>query len=312
MVKNTSRFKFVHSKKCSLVLVLNSELFWSSLVEGRYAMNITVCIRVHCLLKGLNIYVYLLDQVTTVNQRMLEWLTNVSLHSAPNPYQRKIFASKPKLQAITELDGSTCHSFYTVLNIAHYCFPDQWLNIYTFSILKQWLHNTWRFQEGVGEISINIPRGQDSITSDSPSATVQSSFSEPTFLDERMLRTPGADEMYEEISDKHSASPLHSNSPSFSEITQAFSDNSSTPVKYMDDTMSVESYGNLSSMRQVFGSESSFFSESRQDGSLARKAMAYCHRLLRQSECSKFVILYKTLLLYSMCLTVFTYFCCIF
>jgi hypothetical protein len=237
----------------------------------------------------LNIEFILLDQVTTVNQLMLQWLTNASLYSAPNPYQRKIFASKPKLQVITELDGSTCHSFFTVLNLAHYCFPDQWLSIYTFSLLRQWLLNTWHFQEGLGKISIDIPRDRDSVTTSSPFVTAHSSFNELTFLDDHLLRTPGADEMYEEISDKHSSPPLPSDSPSFSEITQAFSDQSSTPVKDMDDNMSIGSYSNLSS---IF--ESSFFSESHQDGSLGRKAMAYCYRLLRQSECSKFIILWKT------------------
>ena len=225
------------------------------------------------------------DQVTSVNQLMLQWLASASLHAAPNPYQRKIFGSKPKLQAVTELDGSACHSFFTVLNIGQYYFPDQWLNIYTFSILRQWLLNTWQFQEGLGEISVNIPQERES-TSDSPFATGQSSLAMPSFLDDHMLRTPGADEMYEEISDKHSTPTLPSNSPSFSEITQAFSDQSSTSVKNMvDDSMSVESFSNLSSMKHAFGSESSFFSESNKDGSLARKAMHYCYRLLRQSEC---------------------------
>ncbi|XP_028395174.1 AP-5 complex subunit zeta-1-like [Dendronephthya gigantea] len=218
------------------------------------------------------------DQVTAVNQLMLQWLTNTSLYSAPNPYQRTIFnKSKQKLQRITELDGSACQTFFTVLNLAQYCFPDQWLNIYTFSILRQWLLNTWRFQESLGEFSVDIP--PEERTSDSPfSTTAGSSFSEPAFLDDRILRTPGADEMYEEISDKHS-------SPSFSEITQAFSDNNSTPIREADDNVSIGSYSNLSNMRQVFGSESSFFTESSQDGSLARKAMSYCYRLLRQSEC---------------------------
>lgn len=126
---------------------------------------------------------------------------------------------------------------------------------------------------------MNIP--PEERTSDSPlSTTAGSSFSEPAFLDDRLLQTPGAEEMYEEISDKHS-------SPSFSDITQAFSDHSSTPVREADDNASVGSYSNLSNMRQVFGSESSFLTESSQDGGLARKAMSYCYRLLRQSECSK-------------------------
>ena len=234
---------------------------------------------------------HLPDQVTTVNQHILQWLTDTCILSAPNPYQRKIFnKTKQKLQIVTELDGSACHSFFTVLNLAHYCFPDQWLNIYSFSILRQWLLNTWCFQEDLGEISIDIPLDQDSFSTDATFATARSSFSEPTILDDRMLRTPGADGMYEEISDKHSTSTLpSSSSPSFSEITQAFSDRSSTPVREHDDTRSVTSYSNLSSMRQVFGSESSFFSETHQGGSLARKAMAYCRRLLRQSECSKLI-----------------------
>ena len=237
--------------------------------------------------------VYLLDQITAVNRHILDWMTDTSVYSAPNPYQRKIFnkSKQIKLQTVTEIDGSNCHSFFTVLNIAHYCSPDQWLNIYSFSILRQWLLSTWC--EDLGETSVDIPQDQDTISTDSPFVTAQSSFNEPTILDDRMLRTPGADEMYEEISDKHSTPTLPGDSPSFSDITQAFSDHSSTPVKEHDDTVSVGSYSNLSSMRQAFGSESSFFTESQQGDSLARKAMAYCRRLLRQSECSKLITLFS-------------------
>ena len=139
-------------------------------------------------------------------------------------------------------------------------------------------------------MAMDIPDDQESLATSSPIATAQSSFNEPSFLEDRVLRTPGADQMYKEISDGNRfSSPRNSSSPSFTEITQAFSDNSSTPVKDMDDNLSIGSYSNLSSMKQMFGSESSFFSQNQQDGSLARKAMAYCNRLLRQSECSKWI-----------------------
>lgn len=118
--------------------------------------------------------------------------------------------------------------------------------------------------------------------------TAQSSFSEPTFLDNCMMQTPRTQEMFDGMSDYHPSS--FSNSPSFSEITHAFSDRSSTPVSVKDtrdteDDMSVGSCSNLSNMK--LGSESSFFTESHEDGSLARKAMSYCFRLLKQSELSK-------------------------
>lgn len=185
---------------------------------------------------------------------------------------------------------NSCPHFTKLLCIspAQYCFPDQFLNIQTFSILRHWLLNTWSFQQGqlLMEIPVDKPQGESILPqSFSP-------FSEKSF-DEQMLTTYGASDLYEEISDRR-ASSSPSNSPSLSDITQAFtSSRPSTPVmgrpsKDDDDNVSISERSNLSDMRQVFGSESSFLSDvGTQDSNLAKKAITYCYRLLRQSECSK-------------------------
>ncbi|XP_046855730.1 AP-5 complex subunit zeta-1-like [Xenia sp. Carnegie-2017] len=227
------------------------------------------------------------EHVTNVNKLMIQWLSNASRVSAPNPYQRAIFNSKTMLQPVTEVDGKNCESFFTVLNIAHYCTMDQWLNIAIFSSVRWWLLTTWSYQNGFCGISTNIPCDLSSMRSESPIPFAQASFVEPIFFDERNLRTQDANDTDEDLL----SSPLPSNdsylvnSPNFSEIGQAFDWNAaSTPIKDTDENRSVSSCSNLSGMRRTFGSESSFFSESSQDGSLVEKTIAYCYRLLQQTE----------------------------
>ena len=203
---------------------------------------------------------------------------------------------------MTEVDGKNCESFFTVLNIAHFCTTDQWLNIAIFSSVRWWLLTTWSYQNGFGGISTNIPCDLSSMRSESPIPFAQASFVEPIFFDERNLRTQDANDTDEDLL----SSPLPSNdsylvnSPNFSEIGQAFDWNAaSTPIKDTDENRSVSSCSNLSGMRRTFGSESSFFSESSQDGSLVEKTIAYCYRLLQQTEHSKYdVVLYITLIVF--------------
>ncbi|XP_046855741.1 AP-5 complex subunit zeta-1-like [Xenia sp. Carnegie-2017] len=211
------------------------------------------------------------EHVICVNKLMLQWLSNASRVSAPNPYQRAIFNSKTMLQPVTEVDGKNCESFFTVLNIAHYCTMDQWLNIAIFSSVRWWLLTTWSYQNGFCGISTNIPCDLSSMRSESPIPFAQASFVEPIFFDERNLRTQDASDKNEDLL----SSPL----PSNDDWNAA-----STPIKDTDENRSVSSCSNLSGTRRTFGSESSFFSESYQDDTLVQKTIAYCYRLLKQTE----------------------------
>lgn len=161
--------------------------------------------------------------------------------------------------------------------------------MHTFSVLRQWLYDTWDMQEGLGDISFEFTPSKAHDNLESPYENV--SFSEQSCFEERMMCTPGVEDDYDKISDMS----LPSNSPSLNDITHAFAagdSGRSTPAAFEqrqhdEDNVSVGGESNLSSMRQVFGSESSFFSEGGHDGTLTRKAMSYCYRLLKQSERSE-------------------------
>ncbi|XP_069123668.1 AP-5 complex subunit zeta-1-like isoform X2 [Argopecten irradians] len=69
-----------------------------------------------------------------------DWMMSASLQQAPNPYSRKIF-KKEQNSVVTEVDGTPSRNFFTVLNIGQYYTDDQFLNIYSFSMLYKWLHH---------------------------------------------------------------------------------------------------------------------------------------------------------------------------
>ncbi|CAI9722421.1 AP-5 complex subunit zeta-1-like [Octopus vulgaris] len=64
-----------------------------------------------------------------------------SRYQAPNPYTRNLF-KKEKTTLVSEIDGTPSKNFFTVLNVAQYNTDDQFLNLYTFSMLYQWLKHT--------------------------------------------------------------------------------------------------------------------------------------------------------------------------
>ncbi|KAL3877708.1 hypothetical protein ACJMK2_035374 [Sinanodonta woodiana] len=83
------------------------------------------------------------DQVKTVSDQMSSWLMNASLCQAPIPYTFNPF-KKDQSYPVTEVDGNPATNFFTVLNIGQYYTNDQLLNIYTFSMLYQWLSQVSR------------------------------------------------------------------------------------------------------------------------------------------------------------------------
>ncbi|XP_031554172.1 AP-5 complex subunit zeta-1-like isoform X2 [Actinia tenebrosa] len=91
---------------------------------------------------------------------MAHWLRHASTVSAPNPYQRQLFGGSKNrgYQAVSEIDGTASRFFYTILSIAHYSFPDQFLNIYTFSMLRSWLLNTGAVQAELDQGPVYTPQ----------------------------------------------------------------------------------------------------------------------------------------------------------
>ncbi|XP_029636215.1 AP-5 complex subunit zeta-1 [Octopus sinensis] len=81
------------------------------------------------------------DDIGEVNKFISTWLMEASRYQAPNPYTRNLF-KKEKTTLVSEIDGTPSKNFFTVLNVAQYNTDDQFLNLYTFSMLYQWLKHT--------------------------------------------------------------------------------------------------------------------------------------------------------------------------
>lgn len=74
------------------------------------------------------------------SEQLCSWLMNASLFQAPNPYSINPFRKDQDSQ-VTEIDGTPCRYFFTVLNVGQYYTDDQYLNIYSFSLLYKWLYH---------------------------------------------------------------------------------------------------------------------------------------------------------------------------
>ncbi|GAB1598531.1 AP-5 complex subunit zeta-1-like [Argonauta hians] len=81
------------------------------------------------------------DDIGEVNKFISTWLMEASRYQAPNPYTMNLF-KKEKTSLVSEIDGTPSKNFFTVLNVAQYNTDDQFLNLYTFSMLYQWLKHT--------------------------------------------------------------------------------------------------------------------------------------------------------------------------
>ncbi|KAK7507173.1 hypothetical protein BaRGS_00001108 [Batillaria attramentaria] len=80
------------------------------------------------------------------SEQLCSWLMSASLFQAPNPYAINPFRKDQDSQ-VTETDGTPCRNFFTVLNIGQYYTDDQYLNIYSFSLLYKWLYHCSRHSE---------------------------------------------------------------------------------------------------------------------------------------------------------------------
>ncbi|XP_062582819.1 AP-5 complex subunit zeta-1-like, partial [Saccostrea cucullata] len=81
------------------------------------------------------------ETLTEVNSTVSDWLMNASLYQLPNPYTINPF-KKDQAIVVNEVDGTPSRNFFTVLNIGQYYTNDQFLNIYSFSMLFKWLYHS--------------------------------------------------------------------------------------------------------------------------------------------------------------------------
>ncbi|XP_038068818.1 AP-5 complex subunit zeta-1-like [Patiria miniata] len=108
------------------------------------------------------------EQIYVVSSQISDWLSQASLVQAPNPNAR---LKSKKADQVTEIDGTTCQDFFTLLNLSHYYSQDQLLNLHSFSCLRQWLLSA-HFSDATTPSSANPSSA--GVTSDPPSFLMSS------------------------------------------------------------------------------------------------------------------------------------------
>ncbi|NXD01265.1 AP5Z1 protein, partial [Certhia familiaris] len=81
------------------------------------------------------------EQTYVVSKKLADWLRYASIQQGMAQPSGGFFSSPRTKQPapITEVDGAVATDFFTVLSVAQHYTQDQWLNVQTFSMLKNWL-----------------------------------------------------------------------------------------------------------------------------------------------------------------------------
>uniref|UniRef100_A0A8C9N475 Adaptor related protein complex 5 subunit zeta 1 n=1 Tax=Serinus canaria TaxID=9135 RepID=A0A8C9N475_SERCA len=81
------------------------------------------------------------EQTNVVSKKLADWLRYASLQQGMAQPSGGFFSSPRTKQPapITEVDGAVATDFFTVLSVAQHYTQDQWLNVQTFSMLRNWL-----------------------------------------------------------------------------------------------------------------------------------------------------------------------------
>ncbi|KAM6299072.1 AP-5 complex subunit zeta-1 [Aegotheles albertisi] len=81
------------------------------------------------------------EQTNVVSKKMADWLRHASIQQGVARPSGRFFSSPRTRQPgpVTEVDGAVTTDFFTVLSVGQYYTQDQWLNMQTFSMLRNWL-----------------------------------------------------------------------------------------------------------------------------------------------------------------------------
>ncbi|XP_051988063.1 AP-5 complex subunit zeta-1-like isoform X1 [Xyrauchen texanus] len=81
------------------------------------------------------------DQVNLVSRKLVDWLRYASMQQGASMSSGGFFSGQRTRQPapLTEVDGVVTGDFFTVLCVGQSYTEDQWMNMYTFSMIKSWL-----------------------------------------------------------------------------------------------------------------------------------------------------------------------------
>uniref|UniRef100_A0A8D0CW30 Adaptor related protein complex 5 subunit zeta 1 n=1 Tax=Sander lucioperca TaxID=283035 RepID=A0A8D0CW30_SANLU len=81
------------------------------------------------------------DHVTLLNKKLVDWLRYASITQGGGASSGGFFTGPRSRQPVptAELDGAVSGDFFTVLCVGQGFTEDQWMNVYSFSMLRHWL-----------------------------------------------------------------------------------------------------------------------------------------------------------------------------
>ncbi|XP_063042699.1 AP-5 complex subunit zeta-1 isoform X1 [Engraulis encrasicolus] len=81
------------------------------------------------------------DQVNLVSRKLVDWLRYASTQQGASISAGGFFSGPRTRQPVpvTEVDGTVAGDFFTVLCVGQSFSEDQWMNMYTFSMIRKWL-----------------------------------------------------------------------------------------------------------------------------------------------------------------------------
>ncbi|NXO70153.1 AP5Z1 protein, partial [Phainopepla nitens] len=81
------------------------------------------------------------EQTNVVSKKLADWLRYANIQQGMAQPSGGFFSSPRTKQPapVTEMDGAVATDFFTVLSVAQHYTQDQWLNVQTFSMLRNWL-----------------------------------------------------------------------------------------------------------------------------------------------------------------------------
>uniref|UniRef100_A0A8C2KIW3 AP-5 complex subunit zeta-1-like n=1 Tax=Cyprinus carpio TaxID=7962 RepID=A0A8C2KIW3_CYPCA len=122
----------------SVVLTQVSHILESRLSDGQISRH-----TLPILSKMITAYPEILtdDQVNLVSRKLVDWLRYASMQQGASMSSGGFFSGPRTRQPapLTEVDGVVVGNFFTVLCVGQSYTEDQWMNMYTFSMIKSWL-----------------------------------------------------------------------------------------------------------------------------------------------------------------------------
>ncbi|NWV74458.1 AP5Z1 protein, partial [Dasyornis broadbenti] len=106
------------------------------------------------------------EQTNVVSRKLADWLRYASIQQGMAQPSGGFFSSPRTKQPapVTEVDGAVATDFFTALSVAQHYTQDQWLNVQTFSMLRNWL-----LCYGGKELNTPNPDGKAGMDSSVPS-----------------------------------------------------------------------------------------------------------------------------------------------